>query len=119
MRFLADESCDFSVVRALRTARHDVGAVAEVAPGAPDEIVIDLALRDKRILLTEDKDFGQLVYAAGKTSVGVILIRFPASARAALPQAILDLIKAQKEQLVGCFAVVQPSRVRISRGPKL
>ena len=63
MCFLADESCDFAVVRALRGAGHDVVAVAEVSPRAEGEVVIDLAVRGGRILLTEDKDFGQLVYA--------------------------------------------------------
>lgn len=58
MRFLADESCDLAIVRALRAAGHDVLGVAEVSQGADDELVIDLAVREERILLTEDKDFG-------------------------------------------------------------
>jgi hypothetical protein len=57
MRFLADESCDFILVRALRAAGHDVIAVSEITPRAKDHEVIDLALREKRILLTEGKDF--------------------------------------------------------------
>ena len=63
MRFLADESCDFAVVRALREAGHDVAAVRELSLGVADDVVINLAVRENRILLTEDKDFGQLVYA--------------------------------------------------------
>ncbi len=62
MRFLADESCDFSIVRALRGAGHDVVAVAEQSGGIPDDVVIELARADSRVLLTEDKDFGQLVF---------------------------------------------------------
>ena len=63
--FLADESCDFAVVRTLRAAGYDVLAVSERAPGARDEDVIRFATSERRILLTEDKDFGQLVFAAG------------------------------------------------------
>ena len=81
LRFLADESCDFAAVRALRAERFDVLSVAEIMSGAQDERVIELALRESRILLTEDKDFGQLVFAAGRESVGVVLIRFAAGAR--------------------------------------
>ncbi len=81
MDFLADESCDFAVVYALRKAKHDVLAVAEITPRAADSEVIKLALRQKRILLTEDKDFGQLVYAHGQRSLGVIFLRFPVSVR--------------------------------------
>jgi predicted nuclease of predicted toxin-antitoxin system len=77
MRFLADESCDFILVRELRAAGHDVLAVSEITPRAEDSEVIDLALRGKRILLTEDKDFGQLVYAHGQETLGVIFLRFP------------------------------------------
>ncbi len=48
MHFLADESCDFAVVRALRSAGHDVKAVSETAPGSED-VVIDLALAEERM----------------------------------------------------------------------
>jgi hypothetical protein len=48
VRFLADESCDFAAVRALRVASHDVLTVAEAAPSAEDEVVVGLALREQR-----------------------------------------------------------------------
>ncbi|HVT60535.1 MAG TPA: DUF5615 family PIN-like protein [Thermoanaerobaculia bacterium] len=113
MRFLADESCDFAVVRALRAAGHDVVAVAEVARKIEDAEVIDRAVRESRVLLTEDKDFGQLVYAGARESSGVILIRFPPSARPALPSLVLETIGQHGEQLAGSFVVVKPRRVRI------
>jgi len=71
MRFLADEGCDFCVVRALRKAGHDVKAIAEMSPGIPDEEVAMLSAGEMRILLTEDKDFGQMVYAKSQASAGV------------------------------------------------
>ena len=117
MRFLADESCDFSVVRALRALGHDVLAVVESSPSIADEVVLSLAVRESRILLTEDKDFGQLIYADVQPSAGVILIRFPAESRNVLAQAVLDVISREGEQLLGSFVVVQPGRVRISRNP--
>ena len=58
MRFLADESCDFRVVQALRAADHDVTAIIQVAPGAEDAAVIEIAFREERIFITEDRDFG-------------------------------------------------------------
>lgn len=71
--FPADESCDFAVVRALRSAGYDVLAIAETAPRTQNVEVIGLAAREGRVLLTEDKDFGQLVYAELRKSSGVIL----------------------------------------------
>ena len=58
LRFLADESCDFAVVRALRAKGYDVLAVSEFMQRSDDRDLIDLAYREGRILLTEDKDFG-------------------------------------------------------------
>lgn len=118
MRFLADESCDFAVVRALRNAGHDVKAISEVSPQAEDATIIDLVVRDRRVLLTEDKDFGQLVYAHARASGGVIFIRFPGNVRTALPKTVVDLVSEKGEQLVGCFVVVQPGRIHIGRNPR-
>ncbi len=117
MRFLADESCDFAVVRALRTAGHEVVAVSEIAPRADDQTVIDLAVREGRILLTEDKDFGRLAHAHGRAGVGVVFVRYPATARASLPQAVVDLVTRRGETLIGQFVIMQPGRIRIARTP--
>src|SRR6266550_1954553 len=55
MRFLADESCDFSVVRVLRATKYDVVAIEEVSPRGDDDDVRETAVSDERILITEDK----------------------------------------------------------------
>jgi predicted nuclease of predicted toxin-antitoxin system len=112
MRFLADESCDFAVVRALRAAGYDVVAVADIAPRADDEAVAHLAAREARILITEDKDFGQLVFAQKEPSGGVILIRFPARMRRNLPPTIVEFVRRRGERLRGEFVVLQPGRSR-------
>jgi len=72
MDFVADESCAGPVIQALREAGHDVVAIAEVAKGASDDQVLECALKEKRVLITEDRDFGELVYARGRSSAGVI-----------------------------------------------
>ena len=114
MRFVADEGCDFAVVRALRSNGHDVVAVAEISPRVADDEVLELA-RDARILLTEDKDFGELVYAKGLRSCGVILIRFPARARGSIVASVLDAVSRLGDKLSSRFTVVQPGRIRIGR----
>ena len=118
MRFLADESCDFSVVRALRAGRHDVIAIVEVAPRAEDDDVREKAIRDDRILITEDKDFGQLVYAGMRRTAGVIFIRFPARARRNLADTVVQLVRQRGQSLIGRFTVLQPGRVRTGRNPR-
>lgn len=101
------------MVRALRGAGHDVRAVIEVAPGLPDEEVLAMAVADDRVFITEDRDFGQLVFAAGARSRGVILIRFPTSARERLPATVVDVVAKRGGELQTRFAVIEPGRVRI------
>lgn len=113
MRFLADESCDFAVVRGLRAAGHDVRTVADISPRAADSEVIRIAFDESRILLTEDKDFGRLVYA-GAASAGVILLRYPARARNQLTPETVEAVGLHGSRLMGRFAVLSPGRVRIS-----
>ena len=71
MNFLADESCAGPVIQALREAGHDVVAIAEVAKGTVDELVMRRALSERRILITEDPDFGELMYARGHSGANV------------------------------------------------
>ena len=116
-RFLADESCDFAVVRGLRAAGFDVVPVVEKAPGASDVRVIELARSEARIVLTEDRDFGRLVFAATRATSGVIYIRYPATRRAELAARVLDLAQREGDRLEKSFTVVGPGRIRIRSLP--
>jgi len=117
MNFLADESCAGPVVRALREAGHHVVAIAEVARGATDEQVLERALNEKRVLITEDRDFGELVYARGRSSAGVILVRFDNRARRAKPPTVLEAVAKLGSRLHDTFTVIEAGRVRISSRP--
>ena len=75
---------------------------------------MDFALAEDRVLLTEDKDFGWLVFAGRVDSPGVILIRFPASARRLLGEAVLKLVSEYASQLSGAFVVLRPGEARIT-----
>jgi predicted nuclease of predicted toxin-antitoxin system len=114
MNFLADESCAGPVIQALREAGHDVVAIAEVAKSATDEQVLERALNERRVLITEDRDFGVLVYARGMSSAGVILVRFDSRARHAKPATVVEAVAKIGAQLRDAFTVVEPGRVRIS-----
>ena len=115
MKFLADESCDFIVVSALRKSGYDVISICEMSPSMADEEVIQLASKEKRVLLTEDKDFGQIFYASLGSGYTVILIRYPNSVRQKLPADVINLIGLHGKSIVGCFVVVQPGRIRFAK----
>lgn len=112
MRFLADESCDFAAVRALRDAGHEVIAVAESARGAPDHRVLELADESRSVLLTEDKDFGRLSFSRPRPT-GVVLIRYPSAARADLGRAVVEAVARLGQRVETAFVVLEPGRVRV------
>ncbi len=93
-------------------------AVCEFAKRMQDQEVMDLSVREKRVLITEDKDFGQLVYAHGTSSRAVILIRYPVPVRQRLSTDIVKLVQQKGEALQGGFVVLEPGRVRIARLPR-
>jgi predicted nuclease of predicted toxin-antitoxin system len=117
MRFLADECCDFAVVRTLRAVGHDVSAVSEFQQRSVDQQLMELAHAEGRILLTEDKDFGWLAHVRRTDNPGVILIRFPATARRTLAASVARVVAELGSKLAGSFVVVRPGSVRISRVP--
>jgi uncharacterized protein with PIN domain len=114
MNFLADESCAGPVVLALRAAGHDVLAIAEVAKGMADDDVVECALKAKRVLVTEDRDFGELLYARGQSAAGVVFVKFHSRARSMKPMAVAKL----GARLEAGFVVVEPGRIRIARRPR-
>lgn len=117
MRFLAYECCAFAVVRAVRSAGYDVLAVSEFQQRSVDSQLIELAYAEGRILVTEDKDFGWLAFVGQMDNPGVILVRFPATARLSLAASIMRLVTELGPKLTGAFAVLRPGSVRISTTP--
>ena len=106
MRFLVDECCDIGLVRSLREDGHDVLYVLENQAGISDDAVLLEAYNDGRILLTEDKDFGELVYRLKKPSKGIILIRMNARERNMKWLRLKKLIENYEDRLPGHFVVI-------------
>ncbi len=115
MKFLSDESCDQNVVRALRAAGHDVLDVSAIAPTVEDGVVMALAHDEARILLTEDRDFGQLVYAYGGQTAGIVYMRVKGPERRSLGARIVAVVENLGEGLPGAFVTVTPGRLRVRR----
>lgn len=112
-RLLADESCDFALVRALRQKGYHVKAVVEAMPGASDLQVLKAALEEHRVLVTEDKDFGGWVFAREKATACVVFLRFPTGARQQMIQAIVELVSNHGRDLENRYVVLEPGRARI------
>lgn len=115
MRFAADECCDAVLVAGLREGGHDIWYARESAQGADDETVLQYALSEERILLTEDKDFGELVVRLRLPAWGIILLRMnPADGVAKLAR-LQEVLQHHSAHMVGSFVVVDPSQTRFRR----
>ncbi len=115
MRFLANENFPGAAVVALAAAGHDIVWVRIAAPGASDPEVLAWAVREQRVLLTFDKDFGELAGSSALPSVcGVVLFRIPVPKPGDVGQRLAELI-AGRDDWAGHFSVIQPGRVRMRR----
>ena len=113
MRFLANENLPGTAVAALAAAGHDVVWVRTAAPGTTDPEVLAWAAREGRILLTFDKDFGELARGSALPSTcGVVLLRVPMPKPSGVGQQLADLVTA-RDDWAGHFSVIEPGRVRM------
>jgi predicted nuclease of predicted toxin-antitoxin system len=112
VRWLADECIAAPLVARLRAAAHDVVYVAETASGLSDADVIALALRDTRLLLTEDKDFGDLVFRRKQPVAGVVLMRIDVEDAQLKMARLSAAIERYGDRLFGRYTVVENGRLR-------
>ena len=113
MRLLADECCHTDLIRALREAGCDVEAVAELNPSLPDGDVLTMAFDSGRVLLTDDKDFGEIAVLRLQPSHGIVLLRTNSVDPRFEAQRVLELRDAHGEGLSGLFCVVEDGRFRV------
>jgi len=118
VRLLADENFPGAVVAALRTDGHDILWIRTELPGATDETVLHLAQTEGRVLVTLDKDFGELAFRSRLPSgCGVILFRLTPSSPDFIVRTVLAALSMPTEWH-GHFAVIEENRIRITPLPK-
>ena len=113
LNLLADENVDQQVVNLLRADGHDVLYIAELDPGIRDEEVLGQANRRQDLLLTADKDFGELVYRQQRILEGVILIRLPGLSSENRASIVASTLRAHAAEFSQAFSVISPGMVRI------
>src|SRR5260370_13703323 len=106
MRLCANENISEDCVIRLRQTGHDVLWIREGAPGSPDPEVLARALAEGRLLITFDKDFGELVFRRGaKAARGIVLFRIAQPSSAAVSERVAAVL-ASRDDLAGHFIVV-------------
>jgi predicted nuclease of predicted toxin-antitoxin system len=112
VRWLADECIAASLVEALRHAGHDVLHVTEHAAGLQDVDVVELAMREERLLLTEDKDFGDLIFRHGRAAPGIVLMRITSENPRLQDERLITAIDQYGDRLFGQYLVIEEGRFR-------
>ncbi|HEX6533712.1 MAG TPA: DUF5615 family PIN-like protein [Gemmatimonadaceae bacterium] len=113
MRLLADENVPLASVDVLAAAGHDVRSVTRDRAGSSDPNVLDWARAEERILLTFDRDFGELVFRAGAAAPpGVVFFRLVPGWPSEPAEVLLALLREPGVPLAGVFTVVDRDHVR-------
>jgi predicted nuclease of predicted toxin-antitoxin system len=113
MYFLANENFPLDAIEALKAQGHDVAWVHTDAPGSSDEQVLAYANREKRILLTFDKDFGELAFHTGlKADCGIMLFRVPTPSSRDLANTVVAVVQSRQDR-VGHFTVADEHHIRM------
>lgn len=115
MKFLADENIGYKIINPLRKLGFDIKSILEINKGLVDLTVLSLADKESRILITCDKDFGELVYVNKFIHSGVILLRLNDDSSGNKLKVLKKLFKMHLKQLSKAFTVVTESKVRIRR----
>lgn len=115
MKIVADECVDGEIVLRLRNDGHKVDFVAEVSPGILDEDVLVLASNDDTLLLTEDKDFGELIFRQGLIKRGILLYRLAELFPLERAEIISVAIAEHEGELLDSFSVLTEKSIRIRK----
>ena len=115
MKSLADESVDKYIVLRLRDDGHRVEYVAEMSPGIMDEEVLLLAGHDNTLLVTADKDFGELIFRQGYVKRGIVLYRLAGLSSSEKADVVSKVIAEHGDELLQAFSVITEKAVRIRR----
>ena len=118
MNFLADEGVDRQIVERLRQDGYDVLYVAEMNPSISDDEVLRRANENNALVITADKDFGEMVFHHNRLAAGgVILLRLAGLSPERKATILIKLIEARRSELPDSFSVVSPGRIRIRQKP--
>jgi predicted nuclease of predicted toxin-antitoxin system len=113
MNLWADESVDRPIVERLRQDGHSVVYVAELSPSISDDEVLQQSNGQGAILLTADKDFGELVFRQNRVHNGVVLIRLLGISANSKAEIVAETLRLRAEEVSSAFTVISPGIVRI------
>ena len=112
---LADENIDQRIIAALRAAGYAVESIYESHRSLSDEAIIQFSRNPPRLILTEDKDFGEWVFAHGIRDISVVFLRYDFRDTAELLATLLELLRTRLPDLYGAFTTVGVHKIRLRK----
>ena len=117
MKFIVDECTGMAVAKCLREIGYDVSVVAETMPQAEDHTILIKAVKEGRILITNDKDFGELIFRRGHSHHGVLFLRLQDDSAANRVRVVKAVLDQYSDFLKMNFLVATEKQVRIRQSP--
>lgn len=111
MIIIADENIEHLLIEKLKV-HFTVISIYELHRGASDNTIAEMASKENAIILTEDKDFGDLVFIHKQAHLSVILLRYTFSERNELHEVLINLLKQKSFELMGKFTTVTSKKIR-------
>jgi predicted nuclease of predicted toxin-antitoxin system len=118
MRFLADANVSRLVIERPRAGGFDVISIGETRSGTPDKDVLEAADAEGCILITEDRDFGELVIRQRLGVRGMILLELDRLSNATEADVVAEAVSTHADKLLGNLVVIEPGRIRVRPLPR-
>lgn len=118
MKLLADAHISLAICDFLKSLQHDCVHAEQVSPGMTDAAILRLATQESRVVLTADKDFGELIYRQRTPAVGVVLLRFRVAAESDRTELFKSHWPAIEKAVTGHLVVATNRRVRRTPLPR-
>ena len=115
LKFLVDVGVGKKVEEYLLEKRYDIKAVRSLDQRMPDQEIIRLAALEKRIVITMDKDFGELVYHSGMEHCGILLLRLEDATGPEKQQVIAKILEKYADKMINNFYVYQNKKFRFRK----
>ena len=112
---MADESVEYRFIEELRKLNINISSVTDEFPGITDKEVLEQAFNKKRILVTNDKDFGELVFRLKYSHKGIILFRLTEETYLSKLLKFKIIVKKYKSKLSNSFTVITDNKIRIRK----
>lgn len=115
MNFLADESVDYNIFKVLKKTGYNIEHVLDIFPGEMDEKIVNYAYSKDSIILTEDKDFGELAIRFKLNTKGIILLRFVNLSSEEKGKIVLNAFAEHEKEMHNSLTVISDKKIRIKK----